>query len=102
MDNYIAWKRRLEQILDDLDLWALVQGTETQPIPINIRNATAVEAQEITDQVKKDKKARKEICLRVSDEYLSYIDQGMTGREIWDRLPGIFESKAAGGVINIH
>ena len=31
-----------------------------------------------------------------------YIDQTMTAREIWTRLQGIFESKAAVGIVNIR
>ena len=51
---------------------------------------------------KKDKKAKKEICLRISDEYLVNIDQITTTPELWAKLQAIFESKAAVGIVNIH
>ena len=50
---------------------------------------------------KKDKKAKKEICLRISDEYLVYVDQITTTLELWAKLQAIFESKVAVGVVNI-
>ena len=60
------------------------------------------EKQAIADWRKKDKRAKKEICLRISDEYLVYIDQTMTVSELWTRLQSIFKSKAAVGVVNLH
>ena len=101
-DNYTAWKRCLEWILDNLDLWPLVDGTEKEPEPVDVRNPTADEKRAVEEWRKRDKKTRKEICLRVSDKYLVYIDQTMTAREIWTRLQGIFESKAAVGIVNIR
>ena len=101
-DNYTTWKRHLEWILDDLDLWPLVDGTDKEPEPVDVRNPTADEKQAVEEWRKRDKKTRKEICLRVSDEYLVYLDQTMTAREIWMRLQGIFESKAAVGIVNIR
>ena len=77
-DNYTTRKRRLEWILDDLALWPLVGGMEKEPEPVDVRNPTADEKQAVEEWGKRDKKTRKEICLRVSDEYLVYIDQTMT------------------------
>ena len=34
-DNYITWNRRLEWILDDLDLWDITNGTEMMPEPVD-------------------------------------------------------------------
>ena len=73
-DNYITWNRRLEWILDDLDLWDITNGTEMMPEPVDPCVPTQVECNAINAWKKKDKKAWKEICLRISDEYLVYID----------------------------
>ena len=56
----------------------------------------------IAEWKKKDKKAWKEICLRISNEYLVYIDQSTTTPKLWTRLQGVFESKAAVGIVNLH
>ena len=61
-DNYT--KRRLEWILDDLDLWLLVDGTGKEPEPVDVRNPTAGEKRAVEEWRKRDKKTNKEICLR--------------------------------------
>ena len=56
----------------------------------------------IADWKKKDKKARKEICLHISDKHLVYIDQFMGRNDIWTRLQDIFKSKGVVRSINLH
>ena len=97
-DNYLAWRRRIEWILDDLDLWTVANGTERLPVPADPTAATPAELANIAEWKRRDKKARKEICLRVSDEYLVYIDQVTTAPELWATLQTIFESKATVGI----
>ena len=80
----------------------MTAGLETKPIPSKNNAITEGEKQAIADWRKKDKRAKKEICLRISDEYLVYIDQTMTVSELWTRLQSIFKSKAAVGVVNLR
>ena len=101
-ENYVAWWRRLEWILDDLDLWTITNGTEPEPQPIDPQVVTQAERMALNEWKKKDKKAKKEVCLRISDEYLVYIDQITTTPELWAKLQAIFESKAAVGIVNIR
>ena len=102
-ENYITWHRWLEWILDDSDLWMVTNRSETEPVPVDARAPTQVERTAINEwKKKKDKRARKEICLRVSDEYLVYIDHNTTAAKLWTRLQGIFESRAAIGIVNIR
>ena len=101
-ENYVAWRRRLEWILDDLDLWAVTNGTEKEPTPVDPRTVTKSEQTVIDEWKKKDKKAKKEICLRISDEYLVYVDQNTNMPDLWRTLRSIFESKAAIGTVNIR
>ena len=100
-DNYSAWFCRLEWILDNLDLWDITIGADAEPVLADPSNITMAERQAIADWKKKDKKARKEICLHISDEHLVYIDQFMGSHAIWTRLQEIFESKGAVGIINL-
>ena len=72
------------------------------PEPVDPWAPTQVERNAINEWKKKDKKARKEICLRIPDEYLVYIDQNTTTSKLWTRLQGIFQSKAAIGIVNLH
>ena len=100
-ENYVTWWRCLEWILYDLDLWAITNGTEPELQPIDPQAVTQVERMALNEWKKKDKKVKKEICLRISDEYLVYIDQITTTPELWAKLQAIFESKAAVGIVNI-
>ena len=89
-------------VLDDLDLWDIANGNEFKPIPADANNVQAAERQAMADWAKKDKKTRKENFLRISDERQVYIDDAMTGHEIWTRLQDIFEPRGAVGVINLR
>ena len=100
-DNYAAWHRWLEWILDDLDLWDITIGREMELLPVNADKITMIEQQEINDWRKGDKKAKKEICLRVADEQLVYINQTMTAFAVWTSRQAIFESKGAMGIVNL-
>jgi gag-polypeptide of LTR copia-type/Pol polyprotein, beta-barrel domain/Domain of unknown function (DUF4219) len=101
-DNYAAWHRRLEWILDDLDLWDVTTGRTAEPIPADAWNVTAAEQQSIDEWRKKDRKARKEICWRVANEQLVYINQNMGAASIWTTLQAIFQSKGAVGIVNLR
>ena len=45
--------------------------------------------------------AKREISLRISDEYLVYIDQVSTASELWTGLQRISQSKVAIGMIHL-
>ena len=74
--NYVAWC--LEWILDNPDLWEINNGSEKEQVLADPWVATQAEEIAIAEWKKKDKKAWKEICLRISNEYLVYIDQSTT------------------------
>ena len=101
-DNYVVWHRRLEWILDDLDLWDVMISRETELLLANANKITMIKQREINDWRKRDKKAKKEICLRVADEQLVYINQTMTAFAVWTSPQVIFESKGAMGIINLQ
>ena len=101
-ENYVTWWRCLEWILDDLDLWAITNGMELELQSIDPWAVTQAERMVLNEWKKKDKKVKREICLRISDEYLFYIDQITTTPELWAKLQAIFENKAAVGIVNIR
>ena len=74
-DNYMAWWQHLEWILDDLDLWDITMGVGPMLMPADSNIVTAAERQALTVWKKTDKKARKGICLWISDEYLVYMNE---------------------------
>ena len=75
---------------------------EKELVVVGPQVVTQVESIMLAEWKKKDKKAQKDICLRISSEYLVYIDQSTTTPELWTRLKGIFESKVAIGIVNLH
>ena len=79
----------------------ITNSTEPEPQLIDPQAVTQVERMALNEWKKQDKKAKKEICLRISDEYLVYIDQITTTPELWAKLQAIFESKAAVSIVNI-
>ena len=70
-------------------------------LPANANKITMIKQREI-DWKKRDKKAKKEICLRVADEQLVYINQTMTAFAVWTSLQVIFELKGAVGIVNLQ
>ena len=60
-DNYIAWRRCLKWILDDLELWELTNSAEAEPKPADPRAVTSAERTAVNEWKKKDKKTKKEI-----------------------------------------
>ena len=91
-----------KRILNNLDLWDVMIGREMEPLPANADKITMIEQREINDWRKRDKKAKKEICLRVADEQLVYINQTMTAFSVWTSLQVIFESKGTVGIVNLQ
>ena len=71
-------------------------------MPADSAAVTGAEKQAVAVWKKQDKKARKEICLRISDEYLVYMNEALTAKSAWDTLQGIFESKASIGVVYLR
>ena len=69
-ENYITWSRCLKQILDDLELWDITNSTEKILELVDPWAVTQAECNVIVEWKKKDKKAHKEIWLRISYEYL--------------------------------
>ena len=100
-DNYVAWHQQLEWILDDMDLWDIMICRETELLPANVNKITMAEQWEITDWKKKDKKAKKEICLEVADEQLVSINQTMAAFVVWTSLQALFKLKGAMGIVNL-
>ena len=97
-DNYTAWQQRLEWILDDLELWDVTTGAELMPMPADSAAVTAAEKQAIVVWKKQDKKAHKEICLRISDEYLVYMNESPTVLRSRALMPRWHRTELSGSV----
>ena len=98
----MAWHQQLEWIFNNLDLWDIMIGREMELLLANADKVTATDQWEINDWRKQDKKTKKEICLRVADEQLVYVNQTMSAFAVWTSLQAIFESKGAVEIINLQ
>ena len=56
-DNYIVWQRHLKWILDDQELWGVINGSELILILADPRAITPAEQMAIEDWKRKNKKA---------------------------------------------
>ncbi|EJD32561.1 hypothetical protein AURDEDRAFT_77595, partial [Auricularia subglabra TFB-10046 SS5] len=79
--NYMAWKFKMELILEDQGLYEHL--TSTRP-----------------DWDKLDRSARTAICLRVSDSQLVHTIGTKTAGEIWKNLADIHEASGPMGIVN--
>src|ERR1700716_3904432 len=82
--NYHVWKFKMQLILEDKDLFGVIDGSEVKP---EKGDASA-------EWVKRDKKARVTICLAMSDSILATVRSCDTALGVWDKLASVFESKS--------
>ena len=96
--NYRSWAQQLEWILDEKDLWEIVNGNEKRPERSAIREsttaltttATATEdidfENTLKEYVSKAKKARSIIGASISTSVMVYIEGMSDPAEIWKTL----------------
>jgi hypothetical protein len=105
--NYRSWAQQLQWILDERDLWQLVNGQETKPAVTT--TATVVEPQqesssesaaadviklaEVTAWTKKSKKARAIISSSVTADIMVHLEGLESPMEIWRTLADLYNPK---------
>ena len=85
--NYPTWKFRT--VLEVRNLWALVDGTSSRPTATESAPKTA----EIASWSTRDREARAQITLTLSDEPLNGVMYAETAKEAWDKLRDRYEGK---------
>lgn len=100
-DNYFGWKTKMMSLLIDARLWGVASGTTVRPVPTKIGAPTPEEEKQIADWDLDDQRALAAIILRVSDDYLVYLDGLPSAKAAWDKLKNIFESKGSLTVTNL-
>ena len=58
-NNYITWQRHLKWILDDLALWALTNGLEQEPEPVDQKAITPAKQTAIDNMEEKRSESKK-------------------------------------------
>ncbi|HEV7736914.1 MAG TPA: hypothetical protein VGO47_06020 [Chlamydiales bacterium] len=88
--------------MDELDLFTHITKPQERPVPIEGATITAdvIAAQKEWDR--RDEKARREIGMRIGNEFMVYARGERTSASLWTRLTSIFESSEAINVLTIR
>ena len=94
--NYVEWSIQMEALLDEQDLWDVVNGTETMP---NLGpNSKAVKA-----FIRKQRLARAKILLYLSNSQIPHARvEDNDPKAIWDNLARIHQSQGFGRIFSLH
>lgn len=90
--NYEDWSLRMGALLEEKDLWEVVEGTETEPADTK-SNAKAIRAFR-----KKQRLARAKIILNVENSQLPHT-RFPDPKQIWDELERIHRSRGFGTLL---
>jgi len=82
--NFAFWKYRVELVLQIRNLWPLVDGTDKAP---------STTSPDYADWTSRDREARAQIALTLTDEPLNTVFQARTSKEAWDSLMARYEGK---------
>jgi len=82
--NFAYWKYRVEMVLQVRGLWPLVDGSEKAP---------DTTSSDYPDWAYRDRDARAQISLTLSDEPLNTVFYARTAQDAWDRLMTRYEGK---------
>lgn len=85
-DAYPVWRIQMQDILSDLNLWIIVDGTSTVP---------ATGADEIAAWTAKDRKALSAIQLRISGSMITYVINATSSKAAWESLESVFNIQGA-------
>jgi len=106
--NYRSWAQQMEWILDEKDLWEIVNGSERRPVrPIATEQSTEQSTsatantvdlmvefdQKLDDFVKRSKKARSTIGASISASIMVYIEGMKDPAGMWKALEDKYNPK---------
>ena len=87
--NYQQWKYRINTVLDVQGLREIVTGEEKDPgIPADTKDET-----KHNDWLRRDKDARAQITLTISDEPLNGVLHCTTAKQVFDKLEARYEGR---------
>jgi hypothetical protein len=84
--NFIPWKERITLILQENDLWDIVENTKTILVTVPI-DATLLEA-----YTKKNIKAKIIILDSINDHVIPHVTGKSNAYEMWDSLTNLYQS----------
>lgn len=80
-ENYTTWRVQAEDILQDMNYWDHVNGTNTIP----------TDEDDLKKWQRTDRKALTQIRLRISAPMITYVMSAKTSKDAWDALKMMFD-----------
>lgn len=93
-ENFGLWKFKMEMILDEKDLWEIVEGTEEPP-------PSDADVKEKKSYERRVKKAFAVIACNLADRQLAHVRTCKGPAEAWRVLCNIHETKSLSNVLFI-
>ena len=88
--NYHLWKFKMQMVLEEKDLWDVVDGTDERPAIEDGRDESELSAAEHRTLLealkawdKKDRRAKALICLSVKDSQMGHVRNAESAMEAW-------------------
>ena len=91
-ENFSLFKFKMEMILDEKDLWDLVEGTEIAP-------PTGSDEKLILAFKKRERTAFRILCTHLVDAQLQHVKSCKGAAEAWKTLRGIHETKGLANIL---
>jgi hypothetical protein len=88
-DNFSLFKFKMEMILDEKDLWDIVEGTEKAPLIWSDERVIAAFK-------KREMVAFRILCTHMVDAQIQHVKSCKGAAEAWKTLCGIHETKGLG------
>lgn len=85
-ENFGVWRFQIQTILDGMDVYEVVDETQTRPEP---QSASALGA-----FVEKEKKARQILATAIHPSLVKHIMYCKSSKEMWDKLHEVFQQKS--------
>ena len=91
-ENFSLFKFKMEMIIDEKDLWDLVEGTEIAP-------STRSDEKLILAFRKRERTTFRILCTHLVDAQLQYVKSCKGAAEAWKTLHGIHETKGLANIL---
>ena len=94
--NFHLWKFKMQVVLEDKDLWNIVNGTEVEP---------AGQGVTVAEQDRFRKRARKALAtiyLSLVDSQLLMVRSAAMAKEVWEKLEGHHKTKSLANKLFLH
>jgi hypothetical protein len=84
--NFSSWKERIVLLLQECELWDIVENTQTNPVTV------PTDATLLVAYTKKNIKAKRIILDAIKDDVIPHVTEKSNAYEMWDSLTKLYQS----------